>query len=104
MSEFVKVGKTFDFPETEGKNVSVNGQSICIARNKNTFYAFDDRCTHAESRLSGGDVEGCEILCPLHGARFSIETGEALTLPAVRPVRTHEVRIEGDQVFVKLKE
>lgn len=104
MSDFVKVGKISDFSSSEGKNVSVSGQSICIARNKDTFYAFDDRCTHAESRLSGGDVEGCEILCPLHGARFSIETGEALTLPAVRPVRTHEVKVEGENVLVRLKD
>lgn len=104
MNTFVKVGKTSDFLETEGKNVSVNGQEVCIARNKDKFYAFDDLCTHAHSRLSGGDVEGCEISCPLHGARFSIETGEALTLPAVKPVRTHEVKVEGDQIFVKLTE
>lgn len=104
MSDYVNVGKKSNFPTHEGKNVIVDGKEICIARSGDKFYAFDDRCTHAASRLSGGDVEGCEVLCPLHGARFSIETGEALTLPAVKGVQTHDVKVEGDSVFVKLKE
>jgi 3-phenylpropionate/trans-cinnamate dioxygenase ferredoxin subunit len=103
MNKFVKVGKLSQFPESLGTGVTVEGRAVCVARMKEKLFAFDDRCTHAESLLSGGDVEGCEILCPLHGARFSIETGEALTLPAVKPVQTHEVKVEGDNVYVKLK-
>jgi 3-phenylpropionate/trans-cinnamate dioxygenase ferredoxin component len=104
MNEYIKVGKKADFPENRGTGVVVDGKNVCIVRHGDKAFAFDDRCTHAESLLSGGDVEGGEIGCPLHGARFSIATGEPMTLPAVKPVRIHEAKIEGDTVFVRLKE
>ena len=102
MSGFVRVGKKTDFPEDTGTGVQVNGRGVCVARQGEKFFAFDDKCTHAESLLSGGEVEEGEIACPLHGARFAIATGEAMTLPAVKPVRTHEVKVEGNDVLVKL--
>lgn len=104
MSSFISVGKKKDFSETIGKGVQVNGKNVCVVRSGDQFFAFNDRCTHAESLLSGGDVEEGEISCPLHGARFSIKTGEAMTLPAVKPVQMHEVKVEGDNVLVKLNE
>jgi 3-phenylpropionate/trans-cinnamate dioxygenase ferredoxin subunit len=100
--EFVKVGTKNDFPEAASVAVQVNGRDICIIRHKDRFYAFDNRCSHAESQLSGGDVEDGEIVCPLHGARFNLATGEPTTLPAVKPVRTYEVKVEGDNVFLKI--
>ena len=102
MSDFVRVGKASDFRSNEGTGVLVEGRPVCVIRTGDAFHAIDNRCTHAESELSGGEVEEGEIACPLHGARFSIETGEALTLPAVKPVRTHEVKVEGGDVFVRL--
>lgn len=104
MSDFINVGKKSGFREDEGTAVTVNGKPVCIARAGDKVYAFDNRCTHAESQLSGGEVENGEILCPLHGARFSIQTGDALTLPAVKSVKTHQVKVEGDNVFVKITE
>jgi 3-phenylpropionate/trans-cinnamate dioxygenase ferredoxin subunit len=104
MSEFIKVGAKNDFADRKPTGVQVSGQSICIIRLGDRFYAIDDRCTHAQVQLSAGDVEeDNELVCPLHGARFSVETGEALTPPAVKPVKTHEVKVEGDAIFVKLK-
>ena len=104
MSEFVQVGQKKDFPENQAIRIEVNGCSICIVNEKGSLYAFDDHCTHAEASLSGGDIEEGQVTCPLHGARFSIKTGEPLTLPAVKPVTIHEVKVEGENVFVKLKD
>lgn len=104
MSDFIRIGKTKDFSETVGTGVQVNGRRVCIVRQGDKCFAFDDRCTHAESLLSGGDVEDGEISCPLHGARFAVASGEAMTLPAVKPVQTHEVKVQGDEVFVKLSD
>ena len=101
-NDFVKVGRASDFPDNEGTAVEINGRPVCVVRTGSAFHAVDNRCTHAESRLSGGDIEDGEIVCPLHGARFSLETGAALTLPAVKPVRVHAVEVRGDDVFVKL--
>ena len=102
MSEFVLAGKKKNFTDLVGTHVTIQGKEICVARAGDTFYAFDDKCTHSDSRLSGGDIEDGELSCPLHGARFSIKTGEALTLPAVKPVQTYEVKIEGENVLVKV--
>ena len=69
-----------------------------------TLRAFDDQCTHAEAALENVEIDGEEIDCPLHGAKFSVKSGQALTLPAVKPIRTHEIKVEGETLFVKLNE
>jgi 3-phenylpropionate/trans-cinnamate dioxygenase ferredoxin subunit len=104
MSEFVKVGTKADFKEGALSGIQVNGLPVCIARAaSDTFYAFEDKCTHGQAMLSRGDLEeGEEVVCPLHGARFSIKTGEALTPPAVKPVKTFAMKLEGEDVFVEV--
>ncbi len=103
MSEFVKVGVKADFKEGMLTGIHVKDLPVCVAHAAGNFYAFDDTCTHAYALLSRGDLEeGAEAVCPLHGARFSIMTGEALTPPAVKPVKTYAVKVEGDEVFVEV--
>lgn len=102
MSDFIKVGKLNDFKDGALTGIDVGGRAICVARAAGTLYAFDDLCTHAHAMLSRGDLEDGEAVCPLHGARFSIKSGEALTPPAARPVKTHEVKVQGDDVLVKI--
>lgn len=102
MNEFIKIGKKSDFPENQTKGIEVNGSSVCIANFSGHLTAFDNTCTHAESQLSDCDIEDGQVACPLHGARFDVKTGQAMSLPAVRPVKMHEVKIEGDSIFVKL--
>jgi 3-phenylpropionate/trans-cinnamate dioxygenase ferredoxin subunit len=65
------------------------------------MYAIEDACTHDGGALDQGELEGCRIMCPRHGAYFDVRTGAALTLPAVMPVRTYAVRVEDDSVFVE---
>ena len=64
------------------------------------IYAIEDVCTHDGGELDQGELEDCRIMCPRHGAYFDVKTGQALTLPAILPVPTYEVRIEGDDIFV----
>jgi len=105
MSDFVPVGKKTDFPVNQTRGVIVNGVDVAIANCNGKFTAFDNSCTHAHAQLSDCDIEeGCEVACPLHGARFSVETGAVLALPASRPLRMHEVKLEGDEVLVKLNQ
>ena len=102
MSEFIKAGTKTDFKDGGLTGVVLNDRAVCVARAGETFYAFDDKCTHAQVLLSRGDLEDGEVVCPLHGARFSPQTGEALTPPAVKPVITYEVKVDGDAVYVLL--
>src|ERR1051326_2732346 len=68
--------------------------------NRGQFYAIDDLCTHDGGSLDQGQLEGDEIECPRHGARFNVTTGAAIQLPAFEPVETHDVRVDGDALQV----
>ena len=77
----------------EGKpvQVDVEGVKVCVARVGVEVFAISDICSHAEANLSEGEYKGYVIECWLHGAEFDLRTGEAITLPAVAPVKTYKV-------------
>ena len=85
-----------------GRKVEIDGLVILLVRIDDDIYAISDTCSHADVSLSNGFVEAddCAVECPKHGASFDLRTGEALTLPAIRPVPTYEVAvIDGDVVL-----
>ena len=102
MSEFVRAARLSELPAGAMRGVEVNGVSLLLANVDGTVYALHDECSHEEFPLSDGELEGCEVTCLLHGARFDLATGAARSLPAVKPVRTYECRVEGDEVLVNL--
>jgi len=102
MAEFVTVAKTDDIPAGETRTCAVNGKELAVCNVGGTFYAIDDVCTHDGGPLGEGYLEGDQIECPRHGARFDVKTGKALTLPAVMPVNAYPVRIQGDDVQVEV--
>jgi 3-phenylpropionate/trans-cinnamate dioxygenase ferredoxin subunit len=83
------------------QRVEIAGEGVLLCNVGGTFYAIEDLCTHDGGELDQGELEGCRIMCPRHGAYFDVSTGAALTLPAVLPVRTFLVRVEGDDIFVE---
>jgi 3-phenylpropionate/trans-cinnamate dioxygenase ferredoxin subunit len=104
MSDFIPVCKTTDIPDP-GKDVfEIEGRFVVVFHLDREWFALDDCCTHDGGPLGQGWIEGFQIICPRHGARFDIRTGLALTMPAVHATAAHEVKIEGDQVFVKIKD
>lgn len=66
-----------------------------------TYYAIEDMCTHDGGELASGAVEGDEVVCPRHGARFCIKSGKALTPPAYEDVHSFPVRVENGVVQVR---
>ena len=88
------------------RRVEVDGRAVALVRIGEEVHAIDDICTHAEVSLSEGDVdlEECALECWKHGSLFDLRTGEALTLPALKPVAVHTVTVEGDEVLVELSE
>lgn len=85
--------------------VEVNGRKVALCHPfPDEFYAIDDICSHALASLSEGELMEYEIECPRHGAHFDIRTGEALTLPATKPVKTYRVVVEGDEVYIEAPE
>ena len=95
---FVKVGKTSDVPPGTSKVFEVNDRAVAVCNVDGEFYAIDDVCTHDEGSLDQGDLDGFEIECPRHMARFDVRTGEVKALPAVMPIDTFSVRVEGDDI------
>ena len=88
----------------QGKPVKVekNGKTICVARVGDEVFAVDDTCSHSDASLAEGDVTDFKIECWLHGAEFDLRTGEALTPPAVAPLHTYGVHVDGDSVTVEI--
>ncbi len=95
---FVKVGKVSEVPAGTAKVYEVNDRAVAVCNVDGTLYAIDDVCTHDEASLEQGYLEGNEIECPRHGARFDVRTGNATVLPAVVPVDTFSVRVDGDDI------
>jgi 3-phenylpropionate/trans-cinnamate dioxygenase ferredoxin component len=88
----------------EARRVDVAGHRIALVSLGGELFAVGDRCSHADISLSEGDVviEECAIECWKHGSLFDLRTGEALTLPATRPVPTYEVVLEDGEVYVEV--
>src|SRR5688500_4663802 len=104
MSDFIPVAKVSEIPDPGSLLVEVDERLVALIHAAGHFYALDDVCTHDGGPLSEGpvDAEGRTIACPRHGAKFDLKTGAALTMPATKPTVAHEVKIEGDEVFVRL--
>ena len=103
MDDFVCVGTVDEFPDSGKKLVEVDDRLVVVIRQGDAFYCIDDVCTHDGGTLFEGRlVDGC-IECPRHGARFDIRTGAARSMPATQPTGVHEIQVDGDRIYVKLK-
>jgi nitrite reductase/ring-hydroxylating ferredoxin subunit/metal-sulfur cluster biosynthetic enzyme len=102
MSEtWVRAASAGEIPPGGFKEVRLDDRTIAIFHLEDGYYAIEDVCTHDGGPLAEGILEGNVIECPRHGARFDVKTGAVLSLPAVTPVPTFEVRVSGDEVQVK---
>jgi len=102
VTNWVRVATLSELPPGTMFGVEADGKSICLANAEGEVYALADNCTHEDFPLHDGALDGTELECALHGACFDITTGRAIRLPAVKPVRTFPVKIEGDDIFVAL--
>lgn len=102
MADFVKVADRDEVPAGGKKLVEIDGCAIALFHLGADYYAIDDVCTHDGGTLADGKLEGCEIECPRHGARFDVTTGRALSMPAIEPVTVHTVEVRSDGVYVAL--
>ncbi len=89
-------------PAGSTQRTEVDGLDVLLCNVGGTLYAIEDVCTHDGAPLDQGELDGACIVCPRHGATFDVRSGEALTLPAILPVATFPVRIDGDDAVVDL--
>lgn len=103
-SEFVLVCKVGELPDPGKMVVEVEDRLVALFHVSGTFWAIDDVCTHDGGPLADGQLEDHTIICPRHGAKFDIRNGKVLTMPATRDTVAHSVKVEGDDVLVKLND
>lgn len=101
LERYHKVATVDEIPPGHKKIVEADGTLIVLANVDGKFYAVEDVCTHDGGPLGEGNLEGCQLVCPRHGARFDVRTGAALTMPAFEPAPTYEVRVEGKDVLIE---
>jgi 3-phenylpropionate/trans-cinnamate dioxygenase ferredoxin subunit len=101
MSEFVTVTRVEELEPGQVKVFEVEDEFVAVANVGGQFCAFADICTHDDGPLVEGELAGRVITCPRHGARFDVCSGEVLSLPAVTPLPTYEVRVVDGEVQVR---
>ncbi len=100
----VRICPLSELPPGEARRLALDPPVAVFHTDDGDVYAIDDTCTHQDASLADGWLEGCEVECPLHASRFDLRTGKVDAPPAKKPVRTHEVSLDGDDIWVTLSD
>lgn len=102
MSAGIRIAKASEIGEGTGKAFDVEGKKIAVFQKDGVFYAIGDSCTHIGASLAEGELMGDNVVCPWHGAQFSLHTGDALGPPARGSAGCFPCRQDGDDVVVEI--
>ena len=98
--KWVRIADRGELAATRRLVREVEGLSILLLQSSGDVIAIHNACTHLNKPLDGGRIIAGQIHCPFHGACFDLKTGEAVSGPAVMPLRRFAVRIDGDTIFI----
>ena len=98
---FIQVADITDIDLNQSVSVELDGRAILICNTENGVFAVEDRCTHADIPLCGGQIIGNFISCPVHGAVFDLSDGSVQAPPAFEDLETFEVKVEDTLISVK---
>lgn len=101
MAEFVKVARLSELSSGTRKLIDFEEVTVAVFNINGDIYCIEDVCTHDGGPVAEGRLNGYQIECPRHGALFDVRDGAVLSMPAVVPVPTYEVKIEGDDIFIE---
>ena len=102
MPDFVRVASTSDLADGEMRQVSADGTDVLLSRVDGAYHACTAFCTHYGAPLATGLLDGTTVVCPWHHAAFDVTSGALCQPPALDALRTFEVRVEGDDVLVRV--
>ena len=102
MANFVKICKTADIKAGCGKSIEISGKPLALFNVDGGFYAINDVCGHRGGPLGEGELDGKTVVCPWHGWRYNVTTGENELVPDL-PTEKYQVKIEGEDILVDLK-
>ena len=100
MTQWIDVCGEDEISTGDYRTVWIDDEEVAVIKCDGGIYAIQDICTHDGGELTGGLIEGCEIECPRHSARFDIRTGEVLNPPAFEPIATYPVEIRDGRIYV----
>lgn len=101
MANFIKVGRADEIAAGEKKIYEVDGIEVVVVNLGGEYFCVEDVCTHDGGPLGEGELRDGQLVCPRHGARFDVRTGDALSLPAFEPVPTYQVKVEDGDLYVE---
>ena len=99
-ADYVAIGPAEEVGNGHRKLVEIDGLAIAVFNIGGAYYAIADVCSHDDGPVAEGDLQGYEIECPRHGARFDVRDGKVLTFPAIVDIPAYQVRVEGDEVQI----
>ncbi|MEM6465141.1 MAG: non-heme iron oxygenase ferredoxin subunit [Pseudomonadota bacterium] len=102
MSEWINACASDDFEEEDLIAWEHDGRKIAIYNTDKGFFATDLMCTHEDQTLEEGLVIDCVIECPLHGGRFDICSGKALSSPVTVDLKTYPVELRDGRIWVQV--
>ena len=102
MANFVKVCKTADVKAGCGRSIEISGKPLALFNVGGGFYAINDVCGHRGGPLGEGELDGKTVICPWHGWRYNVTTGENELVPDL-PTEKYDVKIDGEDILVDLK-
>jgi len=101
MPDYERVADLDEVPNLGRKSVVIGDEiPALLLRVDSTYYCVEDVCSHDGQPLTNGAVEGLEIVCPRHGARFDLTSGKATAMPATEPIRVFPVEVRADGIYV----
>ena len=100
--EFTRFCTVAELPPESKKAAKLNNTWVLVCHTDGRLFAVSGVCSHQVKALVNGRVRHCMITCPVHGARFNLETGAALNLPATQPIATYELRVVDDWIEVRV--
>lgn len=101
MTDWIDVCAVNALAENENIIVDVDGTHVAIFKLKGQFYAIEDVCSHDGAEIASGELDGDEVICPRHGARFCVKTGEVKCAPAYEDIETFTVQIENNRLQIR---
>ena len=96
--EFIYVADITDIDLNQSQSFEINGKDVLICHTNKGVFAVEDKCSHADIPLCGGQIIDNYITCPVHGAVFDLKDGSVQAPPAFEDLETYEVSIEGTSI------
>ncbi|MGE3271864.1 MAG: non-heme iron oxygenase ferredoxin subunit [Chloroflexota bacterium] len=102
MASWLTAGQADDLQPGTLRVVQAGRKRLAVCNVDNEIHCVEDVCTHDGASFDTGELDGNEIECPRHGARFDVTTGRATCLPAITPVKVYPVRIENGEIQIQV--